>query len=379
MKRMCIPFLLVLCASSFVAGQSRVRRPTPAPGANYQATVNDNEAVFTFPISPTVKYEWCPGGLQYSWTIKINSNNQDFELGYFMFTAMGASPCGQGNIRKLLREGQFSLFRQSGESGSLITGVTEEGRFATYEDNFSDDFLAEKTVVSGFVSGNKLIIKVSGAKTLQLLFANRPQYITFESQILEKKRSTTVPVTYTANYLSAINSSPQGRPTNSQAPACLTVNEAKDLINELIPNEPIRYRLSEAVTYKPITSIAEVRQWYPVTYLFYQKGFLRMEDNGYVFHFITSKGQNLNAQYPDGFPIATKVLISVNKVSCRGKKLRIEAAYKINPTQSAIDSLGREIYAVKPFNQPWKVGVEFTYQNGKWNLQENFYLSPVID
>lgn len=207
MKHTFITFVLVFIISSFAAGQSKTRRSTPAPQVKYHATVGKNEAAFTFPLVPIQKYEWCPGGLQYAWTVKLNLNNQDFEFGYFMFTAMGASPCGRGNIQKLLREGQFSLFRKTDESDSQIAGVTEAGCLATYQDNYSDEFLVEKTIVSGFANQNKLIIKLSGAKTLRLLFANRPKYLNFESQILEKITSISVPVTYTANYLSAINKS----------------------------------------------------------------------------------------------------------------------------------------------------------------------------
>lgn len=360
------------------AGQRRTQRSTFSPRAGeYHATVDQNEATFTIPLVSRQKYQWCPGGLQYAWTIKVKANNQEFEFGYFMFTAQGAAPCGEGNLQKLLSEGQFSLFRHSDQSDSLITGVTEEGRLATYEDNYSDDFLAEKTVVSGLPSQNKLILKVSGIRTLQFLFANRPKYVTFETRTFEKTQSVTVPVTYTANHPSAINSSPQRRVIKTQTQTtCPTLDEAKDLINELIPDDAIRYQLGEAVTYKPIESLAEVKQNFPLAYLFYQSGFLRLEERGYVFQFITDQGRRLNAQYPAGFPLGTKSLTSVNKVSCKGNKLRVEVTYRVNPTQATLDMLGRDIYAIRGFSEPWKVGIEFTYINGNWELPDNLYLSP---
>jgi len=359
------------------AGESRTQKLTSKSPAGYHAAVDQNEAAFTFPLVSTQKYQWCPGGLQYAWTVKVKANDQEFEFGYFMFTAQGAAPCGEGNLQKLLSEGQFSLFRHSGGSDSLITGVTEEGGLATYEDNYSDDFLAEKTVVSGLPSQNKLILKVFGIRTLRFLFANRPKYVTFETHTFEKKESISVPVTYTANHLSAIDSSAQRRVVKMQTPrTCPTLDEAKDLINELIPDDPINYQLAEAVTYKPIESLAEVKQNFPLAYLFHERGFFRMEERGYVFQFITDQGRRLNAQYPGGFPLGTKSLTSVNKVSCKGDKLRVEVTYRINPTQAALDMLGRDIYAIRGFSEPWKVGIEFTYGNGKWNLPANLYLSP---
>lgn len=380
MKHIFIAFLLFVAASpSLATGQSRVEKSTlVSPSVKYRAVVDENEAVFTFPLNPKQRYEWCPGGLKYAWFVKINANNQDFELGYFMFTAMGASPCGEGNIHKLLKDGQFGLFRQINESGALITGVTQEG-FANYEGNYSDDFLVEKIVVSGFATRNKLTIKLTGAKTIRLLFAKQPKRIIFTSQILENKKSVTVPTTYAARYLSAKSGSPQSRVAGNKPSACLTNDEAKELINDLLPDDSIRYRLDDALTYKPIDSVADIKQGFPVAYLFYQKGYFKLEEGGYIFQFITPKGQNLNAQYPDGFPLATKTLVSVNKVSCVGKRLRVEVTYQINPTQTALEILGDDVYQIKPFNQPWKVGIEFVSGNGKWHLRENLYLSPNID
>lgn len=379
MKYIFVAFLLIVAVSPFATGQSKNRKSTlTSQTVKYQAIVDENEAVFIFPLKPNQQYEWFPGGLQYAWTVKVNLNNQDFEFGYYMFTAQGAGSGGQGNIQKLLKDGQFSLWKQNSESGSTIIGLTEEG-FATYEDNYSDDFLVEKTIISGIATQNKLTVKLSGAKTIQKLFANQPKQITLTSQTTQSEQSVSIPVIYTAKFLAAKNGSPQNRPVKTRNSTCLTNDEAKELINELIPNDPIRYTIEDALTYKPIESLADIKTGYPLAYLLYQKGYVRMEESGYVFSEITDKGKNLNAQYPNGFPLATKTLISVNKVSCVGKKLRVDITYKINPTQVALENLGNDIYRIKPFNQVWKTGIEFISKDGKWNLPENFYLSPVID
>ena len=69
--------------------------------------MSENEAVFTFPINPQKQYEWCPGGLQYAWNVSAQNGNDNFEFGFSLFTAMGASPCRKGNFLDLLREGEF--------------------------------------------------------------------------------------------------------------------------------------------------------------------------------------------------------------------------------------------------------------------------------
>jgi hypothetical protein len=386
MKHIVITFVLAVTASSLAAGQSRTKRSAPAPQAvKYHATVDENEAVFTFPLVPTQRYEWCPGGLQYAWTVKIHSENQDFEFGYFMFTAMGASPCGRGNIQKLLREGQFSLYKQNDGSGAMITGVAE-GRFVTYEDNFSDEFLSEKTIVSGLASQNQLTIKLSGAKTIQLLFADRPKYLTFESQILEKKKSMNVPVTYASKFPSTRTNSVTGN-TAKQAATCMTKEQAGELVKQLVPDHVITYQLSGNLIYQRL-SLADMKRYYPVSYLLYERGYLAMQDNGYsVSQPLTPKGQRLVAQYrrdtdvpqEADLPFATKTLVSVDKVTCVGNKMRIDSTYKVQPTQTALDVAGTDIYRVKPFDRPWKVGIEFTHSNGAWNLPKNLNLSPGIE
>jgi hypothetical protein len=314
--------------------------------------------------------------------VKVKPNNQDFEFGYFMFTTLAEAPCGRGNIQKLLREGQFSLFRQADGSGSLITGLTEEGRLATYEDNYSDDFLAEKTIVNGFASQNKLTIKLSGAKILQILFAHQPKYVTFTTQILESKKATGVPVTYTSKFLSAKTASLQDSNIKNRTAICLSPEDAENLINEIVPNDLIRDDISERgnQAYRQL-NLVDIKQAFPITYLYYQKGYLKLEYNGYSsFSSITSKGQQLNNEYPDGFPFATKTLVSINKISCVGKKMRVDITYKVSPTETALEVLGRDVYAVKPFSQLWKVGIEFAFENGAWHLlTENFSLSPWIN
>ena len=384
MKKLILAFVIAVNVPYYTAAQDRVRRPAPAPQATgYHATVGENEAVFTFPLPATQIYEWCPGGLQYAWTVKVNSDNQNYEFGYFMFTAMGASPCGRGNIQKLMREGEFSLFKQNEGAGSAITGVTGEGRFATYEDRYSDEFLAEKTDVSGFAGRRQITIKLSGPKAVRALFANRPRYVTLESQILEKQRSVSVPVVY-ASKISHTGAAPVTAKTAKQAETCMSKEQAEELVKQLVPGDEITYRLGGNLIYQRL-SLADVRREKPMDYLFYKKGYLEMQDDGYsVFQKLTPRGQQLVNQYgresgisdEADIPIATKTLLSIDKVTCAANKMRVDVTYQVLPTQKALDMLGADIYRTKPFDHPWKVGVEFTYGGGTWSLRKNFSLYP---
>jgi hypothetical protein len=384
MKELILAFVIAVNVPCYVAGQVRAKRPVPAPLATgYHATVGENEAVFTFPLPPTQIYEWCPGVLQYAWTVKVNSDNQNYEFGYFMFTAMGASPCGRGNIQKLMREGQFSLFKQNDGAGSVITGVTGEGRFATYEDRYSDEFLAEKTDVSGFAGRNQITIKLSGPKAVRALFASRPRYVTLESQILEKQKSVSVPVIY-ASKIPHTGAAPVTAKTAKQAGTCMSKGQAEELVKQLVPNDEITYHLSGNLIYQRL-SLADVRRENPMDYLFYEKGYLEMRDDGYsVLQKLTPRGQRLINQYgrengiPDeaDIPIATKTLVSVDKVTCAANKMRVDVTYQVLPTQNALNMLGTDIYRTKPFDRPWKVGVEFTNGDDTWSLRKNFSLYP---
>jgi hypothetical protein len=384
MRYVVIIFLLAGSTFSSAVGQSRTRRSSAAAQpAKYHASVGDNEAVFTFPLRPTQKYEWCPGGLQYAWTVTIETDNQQFELGYFMFTAMGASPCGRGSIQKLLREGQFSLFKQNDGAGSLVTGVVEGG-FVTHEDSYSDDFLTEKTVVSGFAGPNQLTIKLSGPKTIQLLFANRPQHLTFESQILDKKKSLNIPITYQSRTASTQTTS-VANDAGKGPVKCMANERAGELVSKL-PDEIITYQLSGNLIYQG-QSRSDMERYYPVMYLFYLKGYLTIEDNGYsVTQPLTPKGTRLVEQYRRGtgvpgeadLPFAKKTLESIDKVTCVSNKMRIDVTYNVQLTQNSLDILGTDVYRVTPFDKPWKVGIEFTNRNGTWSLSQRSSLSPNI-
>ena len=205
MKHLFAAFILAVTATCLAAGQTRAgRSPSVPQKAKYQAVVDADEAVFTFPLTASQKYGFCSRGLNYGWHVEVSSEGREFEFGFTFIPKWAASPCGQGNIQKLLRKGQYDLYTKIVEGNStsytLVTGLTEEG-FVTYADNIDGPFL-ETPLVSGSAGRNKLTIKLAGKRSLQRLFAAMPGHITFTTQLLDDIKTQSVPITYTARFLS---------------------------------------------------------------------------------------------------------------------------------------------------------------------------------
>jgi hypothetical protein len=141
----------------------------------FQAVVGKDEATFIFPIKTQKRYEWYGGGLQYAWQVKIKNKNRNYEVGYSLFTSMGATPTESGNFQDLLNNGQFDAWSIAGKTGSVM-----------------------EVSVKGFANDkqDKLTIKLTGSKAVQLLFSGKPQSIVFYTKILNKTTSVKIPVTY---------------------------------------------------------------------------------------------------------------------------------------------------------------------------------------
>ena len=172
MKNLIFVSVLVVVTFSFAFGQSK-----SSGAGKFQAVVGKDEATFIFPIKPKKRYEWSSGGLQYAWLVKIKNKNRNSEVGYSLFTPMGATPTESGNFQDLLDNGQFDVWTVAGKTGSVVEEVSVEG------------FASDKQ--------DKLTIKLTGSKAVQLLFSGKPQSVVFYTKILNKTTSVKVPVTYT--------------------------------------------------------------------------------------------------------------------------------------------------------------------------------------
>lgn len=172
MKHLIFVCAVVGATVSFAFGQDK-----SSGTGEFQAVVGRAEATFVFPIKPQRRYEWSSGGLQYTWHVKIKNRNRNYDVGYYLFTPMGATPPESGSFQDLLDNGQFSVWKGSSVARSVV----------------------EEVSVAGFASEqqDKLTIKVTGRKAIQLLFSGKPQSVVFFTEILNKATSTKVPVTYT--------------------------------------------------------------------------------------------------------------------------------------------------------------------------------------
>jgi uncharacterized protein YecT (DUF1311 family)/transcription elongation factor Elf1 len=159
-------------------GQFNAKKIFISEKKGYQAIVDEKEAVFTFPINPQRQYEWCPGGLQYAWNVEVRNNSNNYEMGFSLFTSMGASLCGKGDLRALLNAGQFDVWKITEDRGTIVPDLKIEYKLSTNE--------------------KALTIKLTDKEAIKLIFSNQPKDVVFKSQILEKKSSVKVPVEYTS-------------------------------------------------------------------------------------------------------------------------------------------------------------------------------------
>ncbi len=161
---------------------------------------------------------------------------------------------------------------------------------------------------------------------------------------------------------------------------CLTAKEAESLLQKSSPmNKSITYVLEEALRYSNL-SLSNVRRDFPVTYLFYQKGYLQMEDNEvHTFGFITAKGRELKGQYPDGIPLSSSPSVSVKRVNCSGKKLTVAVSVQAKPTQFAISLLGSGISKINLFGTPRKRIINLNFRNGRWQVNDSdlYYFTSI--
>ncbi len=178
MKYIRLMCILIVTLSTPVLGQNRGRNTSEASG--HQALVGAGEAIFTFPIQPGRHYQWSSGGLEYTWNVKVNNSGRNYEFGFYLFTPMGAMPGQSGDIHALLRAGQCTIWKVTGQGLSGVEG-------ATVECSVSDD---EKS----------LTIKLRETKSINALLSSRPKYVTSWTQLelFAKSSSVRVPVEYSS-------------------------------------------------------------------------------------------------------------------------------------------------------------------------------------
>lgn len=156
-----------------VESTSSVNSPAPPSDdvseiqSSYTAALTDTEARFVFPFDANAIYEWCPGGLQYGAEVKVG---RGYQLGFTMFTPMGASNCERGDLEKLLDNGQTSVWKKGSDGSSAVVPA----KISTQLSNTKD----------------ALVVTLEGRDVINLLFGDRPSKVTLvrtlKTEISEK-------------------------------------------------------------------------------------------------------------------------------------------------------------------------------------------------
>ena len=153
---------------------------------------------------------------------------------------------------------------------------------------------------------------------------------------------------------------------------CLGVKEAELLLKNLSPlSEETSFFLPDDGNVFHGNSLSTMKINYPIVYLFYQKGFLKLDYNGNTFSDLTNKGRQLKTRYPRGIPLSTQEIVTVTRVTCTKSKAQVYVTLRARPTQVALDLLGSSVLQVEPFNKSQKKVVILIKRNGNWLPDDN--------
>lgn len=164
----------------------------------------------------------------------------------------------------------------------------------------------------------------------------------------------------------------QNRSRTALRSPCIENKDAKQLILNFVPfREPLKYFSGAGVF--PAHNPSDVKRNYPVTYLFYQKGFYTMEGGGNEATSVelTSKGRELFSKYSEGVPLGSRTLVSVDGVVCTGKTAQVKVSFGVEPNQIARNLLGAAINNVEPFGRTRKHTFKLVNRNGRWQADKN--------
>lgn len=161
----------------------------------------------------------------------------------------------------------------------------------------------------------------------------------------------------------------QASPSGPGRSTCVTTKEAKDLLLTMDSlRSPVRYSPSGGGVYHNL-DINLVRRNYPMVNLFYQRGYLTFEYNGTnTFQELTSKGNELQREYPNGIPFYVQSIIAIPKVVCSGNQATVTVLVIARPTQIALDILGPSLRTTRPFGVQAKRFGYLKYANGVWQI-----------
>ena len=145
-------------------------RSTAVPG--FTARVTSTGARFVFPLANRPTWEWnrptTPDNhAEYMWAVQVDNGGRAYEFGFYRFKFAGAKPA-RGSLGDLLFTGQQTVAERSGPQASVLA----EARVSVTEER------------------GRLVVGVEDAKTLQLLFSDRPRRAVFRIEVSGEKGVT---------------------------------------------------------------------------------------------------------------------------------------------------------------------------------------------
>jgi hypothetical protein len=140
-------------------------QPLVAQADPYSAFVSPTEARVVFSVPVVAEWEWCRPetgnpDLEYRWTATVQNGEQVYTFGFYLFKCLRSGPT-RGTFDTLLRAGQMGV-------AEVVPGVG--GRFLP------------DAQVGAETSTTQLTLVVKDAKTLRLLFSERPLHVTLRMQ-----------------------------------------------------------------------------------------------------------------------------------------------------------------------------------------------------
>jgi hypothetical protein len=146
----------------------------------YSAFVSPTEARIVFSVPVVAEWEWCRPetrnlDLEYRWTATVQNAEQAYDFGFYLFKCLRSGPT-RGTFDTLLRAGQIGV-------AEVLPGIG--GRFL------------RDAEVGAETSTTQLTLVVTDAKTLRLLFSERPMRATVRVQLPgEPEMIREVPIIY---------------------------------------------------------------------------------------------------------------------------------------------------------------------------------------
>lgn len=162
-----LPFVRMLVAPMLLSASACGRTHTAdgLTAAPYSAVVTATTARFVFPLVQRKEWQWYraktpAGNLEYGWTVDVPNSGRIYQIGFLIFKYPDAQPA-RGDLAALLRAGQKTIWVGDERTRSVLKGWP----------------------VRVIPEGNRIVVVIDDAQTLERIFSGRPSRVTFRVQL----------------------------------------------------------------------------------------------------------------------------------------------------------------------------------------------------